>query len=114
MITGEQTQTAANGDSPEHLVCLVGGNPLPLYLTARTLKPRKVWLVHTPDTATVAERLKSQIEMDCPGTQCEASGDLVKVKDAYSAEQVRRVISGIKDRTGGFWLDYTGGTEEDF
>ena len=92
------------------LVLLVGGNPLPNYLAAATLRPARAVLLHSPATASVADRLKKVLQ-----ERCGVHSTPWPVGDAASAEAVRQALEalGIGERFGweGLHLHYTGGTK---
>ncbi len=88
------------------LILLVGSNPLPNYLTAKLLQPKRLFLIHTPETREPAERLNRVLGNQTP---VEMRG-LTRASDAREiAEAVRRVI-GDSDLEQ-VHLNYTGGTK---
>ena len=44
------------------LILLVGSNPLPNYLAACALRPRRIALVHTAETKDAKDRLRRELE----------------------------------------------------
>ncbi|MFC1466957.1 MAG: Card1-like endonuclease domain-containing protein [Candidatus Brachytrichaceae bacterium NZ_4S206] len=91
----------------DHLILLVGGNPLPNYVAARLLAKQRITLIHSQGTQAVAERLKAQVESvdpDCCVTLCEV--DEARAPSIYAG--VRDALKGESGRVG---LHYTGGTK---
>ena len=90
---------------PEDLILLVGSNPLPNYLAAMHLRPKRVHLIFTEETKAVRRRLSeclrsSGIEVvDKPEYQLD---------DAVDAGKIRRLTSHLPKNAG---LNYTGGTK---
>ena len=91
----------------EHLILLVGSNPLPNYLTALTLRPRKITLIYSEQTKKPKERLKKTLKQfgfdirdrlleDAASAFCTEN----LLKDVMLSGEVRDV-----------WLAYTGGTK---
>lgn len=89
------------------LILLVGSNPLPNYLSACALKPRRIVLVHSKETEPACRRLKSALENALSGVAIEPCF----VDEATSAEQVQRAIAPLLQRGQPVWLNYTGGTK---
>jgi hypothetical protein len=101
------------------LILLVGSNPLPNYLSACALRPRKIALVYTKETSDAKDRLKQEL--------IQALGDATSfmepdpfVEDATCATAVRRTLDGLIRLTGvdiagapgsSLLLNYTGGTK---
>jgi hypothetical protein len=90
--------------SVDNLVLLVGSSPLPNYLAVQMLRPNTVWLIHTPETGTVKDRLVKVIEKHLPDIQLRAE----PISDAGSAAGIRRVLDRLPR---GSHLHYTGGTK---
>jgi hypothetical protein len=57
----------------DHLILLVGGNPLPNYVAARVLtkEDAKVSLIYSEDSETIADRLKEALGKDVEFTSTE-------------------------------------------
>ena len=91
------------------LILLIGGNPLPNYLAAATLRPERAVLLHSTATERVAARLKAVLEDRCsvPSTLWPP------IKDAASARDVRDALEEVVDRFGqeDLHLHYTGGNK---
>lgn len=93
----------------EHLFVLVGGNPLPNYVAGKLLLKQggTLHLVHTPETAEVAERIAL------------VGGENVRharhqVQDASDSREVQTVLRGALDSIpsgASIGLNYTGGTK---
>jgi hypothetical protein len=93
----------------DHLILLVGGNPLPNYVAARMLtrEDAKVSLIYSEGSESVADRLKAVL-----GEAVEfASTEPVDESRADSIQrQVKRALSQFPD-VGVVGLHYTGGTK---
>lgn len=92
----------------DHLILLVGGNPLPNYVAARLLRAPdgKVHLVGSTDTLEIAKRLQSKLLSDGIQTDCP-----VELKD-LSPSGVYKSVSALATSLGGsVGLNYTGGTK---
>lgn len=90
--------------SVDNLVLLVGSSPLPNYLAVKMLRPDAVWLVYTPETKRVKDRLVAVLQHQGLVDQvCEES-----IQDAGDAQEARRVVSRLPKRAH---LHYTGGTK---
>jgi hypothetical protein len=93
-----------------YLFLLVGGNPLPNAIAGKILVTPggKVILVHSPDTANVAQRLRAWLNK-----QGIASVDLADVEEEANSASifrcVRRHVASEKSQSIG--LNYTGGTK---
>src|SRR5450759_2043811 len=121
-----------------HLILLVGGNPLPNWVAARLLlkdsseaqgQPRKIWLLHSdgsdgePSTKEIAQRLKKllckhlfpQIE-DCGASNQETTPEGIVLVGIPSADKIGienhlpQIIQGLKGHSR-IGLNYTGGTK---
>ena len=90
----------------ETLILLVGSNPLPNYLTARLLQPKRLFLIYTPETREPANKLSSalsdQVEIEMRG--------LAWASDAREIAEAIRQIVGDRDPQV-LHLNYTGGTK---
>lgn len=95
----------------DHLLLLIGTNPLPNWVSARLLlNPNGcVYLIHSPDTKDFAERLKNLLSRD--GIQVER----YETPEAEEAEIKSRVESLtdtlLKAGKVSIGLNYTGGTK---
>ena len=98
------------------LILLVGSNPLPNFLSACALRPRRVALLHTPETADAKERLKSQLKSALDDEITFVEPDPC-VQDAFCARTVRRALDPLlrrrddSEKAEPVWLNYTGGTK---
>ncbi len=103
----------------EHLILLVGTNPLPNYVVAKyfitnNLQLKKIWLIYSEKTSEVAERLGLLIgergidEFSCPCelTQLSDIGCAKKISD----EVTEHILDKIKPPEK-LHLNYTGGTK---
>lgn len=92
------------------LILIVGSNPLPNYLSACALHPRRIALVHTKETTEAKDRLKRELA-GALGESVTIDDHLVE--DATSATAVRRVIETILQDSdaSSVSLNYTGGTK---
>jgi len=90
----------------DHLFLLVGANPLPNYVTALSLaKPSaRVYLVHSVETANIANRLIAAL-----GLTCEA-GIKIQVDDA-DADNIFSKVKAHAQGKRSIGLNYTGGTK---
>ena len=99
---------ASVGDrQTDHLLLLVGGNPLPNLVAARLLlRPGGVLhLIHSRDTAAVAARLQSQLSSECEIRLPHA------VNEARAADIFTKIRSYVQALEGSVGLHYTGGTK---
>ena len=94
----------------DHLMLLVGSNPLPNAVAGRLLtRPGgEITLFHTPDSATVAKNLRIWLESKGQNVSCQ-----VEIQDESDPVEIYgRVISHLNSKmpvnTG---LHYTGGTK---
>lgn len=93
----------------DHLILLVGGNPLPNAVAAQLLgqKSGQIKLIHSPQTAAVAQRLQSWLkakEFPLPGLY-----EVDEVDSGSIAQGIKRALRGEVGRRVG--LHYTGGTK---
>ena len=95
----------------DHLLLLVGANPLPNYVAARLLtKPTsKVHLLHTGATGDVAENLRGVISNELPGVAVEF-WQIDTVDSTLIRQRVTRIVATI-GRSATVGLNYTGGTK---
>jgi len=93
----------------EHLVLMVGGNPLPNAVAAHLLtRPDGfVTLVHSPETAHVAERIDEWLRSELPDAEVER-----EEVDAYHKPSVYGAVQDRLEKGGAevAGLHYTGGT----
>lgn len=87
-----------------HLLLLIGSNPLPNYLAALILNPKSAGLFYTPETKTVKNRLAERLNAALPGLSLDAKC----IKDATNAAKVRNAFDST---TSDAFLHYTGGTK---
>jgi CRISPR-associated protein (Cas_Cas02710) len=95
------------------LILLVGANPLPNYLAACALRPRRIALVHSEATRAAKDRLKEKLKQKLGDTACFEDPDPF-VEDAACATTVKRAIDPLFRRggdPGDVLLNYTGGTK---
>lgn len=100
----------------DHLFLLIGENPLPNYVAARTLlNPNgKVYLVHSTGTATLADILRRKLSKElCKDSEGKERVYPVNLGASEAdAEQIRNAIfNKAKDLSGKIGLNYTGGTK---
>ncbi|MCX7683432.1 MAG: hypothetical protein N2508_15935, partial [Anaerolineae bacterium] len=90
----------------EHLFLLVGANPLPNYVAAKLLlRPGgHVYLVHTDETAAVADRLIAVLRVTTDQVT------KIEVKEAECDSILNQVAEYATDKQG-VGLNYTGGTK---
>ncbi len=100
----------------DHLFLLVGENPLPNYVAAKTLlnSNGKVYLVRSTGTTTLADRLQKKLSKEL-GKDSEGKERVYPVNLGASeadAEQIRNAIfNKAKNLSGKIGLNYTGGTK---
>jgi hypothetical protein len=95
------------------LILLVGSNPLPNYLSACALRPVRIALVYTDETAEAKNCLKEVLRRVLGNTVDFGDSDLF-VQDAASATEAQRAFVDLLPGGGGaqdIWLNYTGGTK---
>jgi len=93
------------------LISLVGGNPLPNYLTACALRPARLVLIYTKETKDNKDRLKRTLGQH---KQHFSSTTIVPecLDDPTGASDMNRCMrSLIEHGSGESWLNYTGGTK---
>lgn len=87
------------------LILLVGHNPMPNFIVARMLQPRRIfWLYSRNGTSEEQQRLVQVLRQyiaGCEHVPCE-------VADASDPQAIRAAMVGIQP---GAWLNYTGGTK---
>lgn len=100
-IPKELRQTTLS-DRPKGLIQTVGSNPLPLLISAATLKPEKSIMLYTRQTESVAERLYDLYK------NLGIKSKKVLIEDAKRTEECAKVVT---PHMGAYHLDYTGGTK---
>lgn len=93
----------------DHLFLIIGKNPLPNYVVARSdkllRKEGKAYLVYTTDTKPYAYKLRDKLKL--------SNKELVSLgnyqSDAYEIQE--RIKAKAKDLEGRLGLNYTGGTK---
>jgi len=94
----------------DHLLLLVGSNPLPNYLSTLVLKPsRSVRLLYTGETEEVMQRLQSVLKSKGFSVQTRAMGEASNTNDIRSA--LNDVLEKLRREEGVIHLNYTGGTK---
>ncbi|MCX8118671.1 MAG: DUF1887 family CARF protein [Desulfobacterota bacterium] len=90
----------------ENLFLLVGTNPLPNYVAAKLLlKPGgHIYLFHTDETATVADRLIAALQAE------KGRVTKIEVKEAQGEEIFNKIAEHVKGKQD-VGLNYTGGTK---
>lgn len=96
--------------SCEHLITLVGSNPLPAYLSVRALRPEKVTLVYSPQTNEPRKRLASVLAQEL-GLYPADRLDCQQIDDAANEIEIRDKLTAVLGRDRYASLDYTGGTK---
>lgn len=97
----------------DHLFLLIGENPLPNYVAAKTLLNEKasIYLVHSTGTATIADRLRLILSKELKEQQIKIYLLNLGASEA-DANQIRNAITGkAQSLTGKIGLHYTGGTK---
>mgnify|MGYP000244704636 CR=1 FL=1 len=87
-----------------HLLLLVGSNPLPNFLATLVFNPKTVRLFHSPETEAVKDILKKIITARCTGVSLSETC----IGDATDAAKVRSAFTSIPNDAH---LHYTGGTK---
>jgi hypothetical protein len=93
--------------TPENLILLVGSNPLPNYIVAKMLRPKRIWLIYSrgdKGTERVKECLDTALSEDLPGVLIEAPC----LESATDAREVRQILTQLPHDAH---LNYTGGTK---
>jgi hypothetical protein len=90
---------------PDDLILLVGSNPLPNYLAARHLGPKRVHLLFTKETRDVRRRLSECLSDSSIEILDKAEYQL---EDAADASKIRKATAHLPKNAG---LNYTGGTK---
>ncbi len=105
------SRAKAGGDSGERLlILLVGANPLPNFLSACALRPRRLALVHSQETADAKDRLKTACQRVLGDDVTFVDPDPF-VEDATCVTTVRRAVEPLVAARDEAWLNYTGGTK---
>ncbi len=93
---------------PKAIVCLVGENPLPIYLGAKQFADKMcaVILIHSKDTKIQAQRIKKQLD-----TELFNNVSMMDLDDPFSSNLVSKVIDSIHIKYPKACLNYTGGTK---
>jgi hypothetical protein len=89
----------------EELILLIGSNPLPNYLSALVLNPKKVYLMYTDQTESIMANLASALGNRLPGL--DITEKLIG-GDGTNAREVEMAIKKLPDNAN---LNYTGGTK---
>jgi hypothetical protein len=95
-------------DQPRAIVCLVGENPLPVYLGAHQFADEQcsIVLIHSRETRHQAERIKNQLEANH-----NRNVTLELLANPYNAENVTELLTAIWKQRPDASLNYTGGTK---
>lgn len=92
----------------DEMICLVGENPMPIYLGIVDLcaEGAEIWLVHSVQTRPQAVAIQKKLgrRWQCP------AANLVRV-DPYSPANVLSCLGPLMARHRGAILNYTGGTK---
>ncbi len=99
--------------SYRQMICLVGENPLPVYIGIRKLSTpdARIWLVCSEGgTDSYAKAIKSLVELDNDRNEESRSCNVVSIPDPYDPNAIREVISGF-DQVENTALNITGGTK---
>jgi len=100
----------------EHLVLLVGTNPLPNYVVAKYFlkyhqQLKSVWLIYTNETKVIAQRLRTVLKREHKDLNYHFCG----LDDPGNPQLIRKNITGkllnALDSTSKVHLNYTGGTK---
>lgn len=88
----------------DHLLLLVGTNPLPNWVAAQLLieEGGTVHLIHSTDTAPIADRLRGHLQADC---------SLLQVNPTDADDIERQLQERLRQLDGKIGLNYTGGTK---
>jgi len=99
---------------PDTQIVLIGSNTLPCYVAIYVLKPKKVWLICSPETYNRAVNLKQLLIEQFPDLKKD-DVQIREVQNAYDEQEICDVIQNLKEidkvnlkETG---LHYTGGTK---
>jgi hypothetical protein len=89
------------------MVCLVGENPLPIYLGIRQLAApnARIVLVHSSETGKVAKPIATKMK------ELGYQAEMRKLTDPYAPMKVLEDIRKIAEQFPGAVLNYTGGTK---
>jgi len=95
----------------DHLLLLIGANPLPNYVAARLLaKPKStIHLLHTTATKDVAKALRGIIETNCAAVTVEF-WQIDTIDSELIRQEVKKITQTIP-RTKSVGFNYTGGTK---
>ena len=105
-------QTAFDPYRAEVLFLLVGGNPLPNYVSAQLMARANadIHLLATPDTQEVAKRLEKKLQQIMP--QVTYFRDTVPETGGYEiVQELGRILREAKIGSRRIGLNYTGGTK---
>ncbi len=92
------------GRNVEDLILLVGYNPMPNYITACLLKPKRIHWLYTKDTNPVRKQLEIVLHSYFPDLKFEPHF----VSSATRPSQIR---AAMEETPRDAWLNYTGGTK---
>lgn len=102
----------------DHLMLLIGKNPLPNYVTAKYFikhipELRSIIAVFSADTKEIAARLEKVLQRQFPDakfqfTYCELTSPSEAV---LIREEIKKALSTSERKGGAFHLNYTGGTK---
>lgn len=97
----------------DHLILLVGGNPLPNYVAARLLLKDggQLCLVHTDTTFAMARRLHQILLPEDAALVTSKQVTYLKVDEGDPRNIYDQVVRHVKDKSFGVHLNYTGGTK---
>lgn len=88
----------------DHLLLLVGSNPLPNWVAAQLLLKEGgvLHLIHSADTAPIADRLRDHLQTNC---------SLLQVNPTDAGDIERQIGDRLRRLNGKIGLHYTGGTK---
>lgn len=99
----------------EVLFLLVGGNPLPNYVSAQLMAKEHgaIYLLATPGTEEVAKRLKCKLKQAMREAQIEIASPLMPEVGGFEIEQaLTDILRQVKIGNRRVGLNYTGGTKD--
>jgi len=97
----------------DHLILLVGGNPLPNYVVGKLLMKQggQLCLVHTDATLILARRLHRQLLSEDALLEKSKQVTYLKVDEGNPQNIYNQVAQHVQGKSFGLHLNYTGGTK---